>query len=383
MTTMLPSRNPFADPTLPTFADLLEHLKRDRELPKAKRQNWIWALKTVMRATAADPVKVLAHPKFVRNLMQRAAPESIGLTRASWNNARSLLGKILEWAGLAKMPARYMAPFAPTWRAKMDTLNGGRNDLRFQLSRLGHYCSRQGIDPDDVNDQVLTAFHDALTAESIIKHPYRTYRRTAKFWNHAAERIPGWPQRRLTVPSRRERFTYHWEAFPASLKQDVETYFERALGLRLDDDHFTRAQRPATVTTRRRDLLVLATAIAKSGIAPENLTELPIVLEPKTTAAGLRYLLDRNNGSSSPQISRIATFLPTLARRLDISDETVARLRKMALRLKVTQHGMSERNREALRALDDEDAVETLVNLPTRIVDEISRAAVRPTAKPN
>jgi hypothetical protein len=75
----------------------------------------MWALKTVIRAAAADPAEVLAHPKFVRNLMQRAAPESIGLTRASWNNARSLLGKVLEWAGLAKMPGHYLAPFAPAW----------------------------------------------------------------------------------------------------------------------------------------------------------------------------------------------------------------------------------------------------------------------------
>src|SRR4051812_48210707 len=117
MTTLPPSRNPFADPALPTFADLIDRLKRDRELPKAKRQNWVWAPKTVMRAAAADPAKVLVHPQFVRTLMQRAAPESIGLSRASWNNARSLMGKILEWAGLAKMPAHYLAPFAPAWGA--------------------------------------------------------------------------------------------------------------------------------------------------------------------------------------------------------------------------------------------------------------------------
>ena len=100
MTSVPLSRNPFADPALPTFADLLERLKWDQELPKVKRQNWMWALKTVARAAAKDPAEVLAHPQFVRKVMQRAAPGSIGLTCASWNNARSLLGKVLEWAGL-------------------------------------------------------------------------------------------------------------------------------------------------------------------------------------------------------------------------------------------------------------------------------------------
>jgi integrase len=374
MATSLPSRNPFADPTLPTFADLLERLKGDRKLPKAKRQNWMWALKTVMRAAATDPAKVIVHPQFVRTLMQRAAPESIGLTRASWNNARSLLGKILEWAGLAKMPAHYLAPFAPAWAALRVSVLAGGNALRDQVDRLAHYCSAQGIDPDDVDDEVLMAFHSALTDESIVKNPYAIYRRTAKAWNDFAERIPGWPQQQLVVPSRRARFTYDWETFPASLKEDVETYCERALGLRLDDDHFTRAQRPATVVARRWQLLALATAIAKSGVAPETLTGLPALLQPETAAAGLQYLVDRNSGKSGTQISQIADFLPTLARRLDMSDKILARLRKMAAKLKVTQRGMSERNREALRAFDEQDAVEALVNLPSQVVDDVLKS---------
>jgi len=40
MPALLPSRNAFPDPALPSFADLRERLQRDPELPKAKRQNW-------------------------------------------------------------------------------------------------------------------------------------------------------------------------------------------------------------------------------------------------------------------------------------------------------------------------------------------------------
>lgn len=372
MTTLPLSRNPFADASVPSFADLLERLKRDRELPKAKRRNWAWALKTLARAAAKNPAEIVAHPEFVRSVMKSATRECIGLSRAAWNNCRSWTGKALEWAGLAKMPAHYMAPLAPSWRALRDGLSKERYAaLRFGLDRLAHYCTAQQINPDEVDDQVLAAFHDALTAESIVTHPYVIYRRATKLWNYAADRIPGWPQRRLAVPSRKEVFVYDWDAFPASLERDINAYFDRALGLRLDDDHFLSIQRPATVITRRRQLRVFATAIAKSGIAPETLTELPVLLEPATAAAGLQYLVERNGGTSGPQISYIAAFLPALARRLDMSNETVARLRKMAAKLKVAQHGMSERNREALRPFDDEDAVQALVNLPGRVVDEV------------
>jgi integrase len=374
MATLLPSRNSFADPALPSFADLLERLENDRELPKTKRQNWRWALNTVARAAGKNPVEIVAHPRFARHVIARAAPESIGLTRASWNNVRSLVGKVFEWAGVAKMRPHYVAPFAPAWGALIGKLPAGTNPLRIRLTRLARYCSAQRIDPLEVDDRVLTAFHGALTAECIVKCPYKSYWGAAKYWNDAADRIPGWPQQRLAVPSRRKRFTFSWDTFPASLKQDVDSYCVRALGLRVDDDHFLRAQRPATVETRRWQLLVLTTAIVKSGIAGNNLTRLAVLLQPEAAAAGLQYLVDRNGGRSGRQISYIAEFLPTLARRLDMPEETVARLRKMAAKLKVTQRGMTPRNREALRAFDDENAVRALLMLPGLLVERVRKS---------
>jgi integrase len=364
------SRNPFAAPSLPSLAVLLDRLRRDQELPVTKRQNWMWALKAIARACGKVPADIVAHPEFLRVLMQEAAPATAGLSRATWNNARSLLGKVLEWAGLASMPAHYMARLAPTWAKLRDKLPPGKNALRFQLDRLFHYCSALEICPSAVNDQVLAAFYEALITESIVKNPYEIYRGAAKSWNNAAERITGWPQQRLTVPSRQQLFTLDWSAFPTSLKDEVDAYCRRAAGLALDDDHFIRAQRPSTIETRRWQLRLLATSTAKSGIAPESLVGLRVLLQPETAAAGLQYLLKRNSSKSSPQISHLATFLPTLARRLDLPDDVIARLRKIALKLKVTQHGMTPRNREALRAFDDEDAVKALLNLPARLVEE-------------
>jgi hypothetical protein len=87
------SRNPFADPQLLSLADLLDRLRLDRELPATRRQNMMWALKTIARVTNKEPADIVAHPEFLRIVLKEAAPESIGLSRAAWNNARSLLGK--------------------------------------------------------------------------------------------------------------------------------------------------------------------------------------------------------------------------------------------------------------------------------------------------
>src|ERR1051325_8523419 len=107
------SRNPFADPAIPTFADLIARVKADPTIPKPRRQNWVWALKALARSTGKAPAALPAHPEFLRGLFKQAAPASVGLKPAAWNNVRSLIPKPREWAGIASMPPHYQAPFAP------------------------------------------------------------------------------------------------------------------------------------------------------------------------------------------------------------------------------------------------------------------------------
>jgi integrase len=71
------------------------------------------------------------------------------------------------------------------------------------------------------------------------------------------------------------------------------------------------------------------------------------------------------------QISNLAEFLPALASRVGMPEDVVSKLRKMKEKLKITQHGMTARNREALRAFDDPAVVEALLGLPHRILREV------------
>jgi hypothetical protein len=112
------------------------------------------ALRAVARAVGKETVAVPAHPEFLRKLLDQAAPASLGMGRAAWNNARSLTGKALEWACLASMPGHYQAPFTPAWDHLWTKLPVG-TALSFQLSRLFHWASAQCVAPADVNDPVL------------------------------------------------------------------------------------------------------------------------------------------------------------------------------------------------------------------------------------
>jgi len=77
------SRNQFADLRLPTFADLIDRIDADKDVPLRNRQNWNWALRTIARATGKEPAAVPAHPEFLRKLLDGAAPASLGMSRAA------------------------------------------------------------------------------------------------------------------------------------------------------------------------------------------------------------------------------------------------------------------------------------------------------------
>ena len=98
MATTLPSRSPFADPALSTFADLIDRIAGDTVLPLRQRRNWIWALRLIARAAGKAQAQIPAHPEYLRPIFKKSAPASLGITKAAWNNARSLAGKGMEWA---------------------------------------------------------------------------------------------------------------------------------------------------------------------------------------------------------------------------------------------------------------------------------------------
>jgi len=367
VSTIKRSRNPFTAPGQLSIADVIRLVSADATLPKATRQNWCWALRTLCRVAGKQPESVPAHPDFLRRMLKKAAPTAAGLSGAAWNNARSLAGKALASRGITSMPGRhYQAHYTPEWEALWSRLPK-ETALAFQLSRFFHYASALGIAPAEMGDRVLERFYEALVEESLVEDPWAAYRGTAKSWNNALERIPGWPPIRLTVPTKRSgAFCLRWADLPSPLRMEIESYFERAARVDLDGD-FARSQRPQTIETRRKQLLWLTAAMVKSGIPIESLTSLELLLAPGTVKRGLHHLLDRRGGATFPALASLTQFLPALARRIGLAAEVIRELERFKQALKIEQIGMAERHKETLRKFNDPAAVRALVGFPDRI----------------
>jgi hypothetical protein len=127
------STAPFASSNQPSLAALIERIKADATLSSPTRQSWCWAIRLLARLAGREPRAIPAHPDHLRRLMAKLSPGSAGIGKNTWNNARSLVGKAMSWAGLAEVPGRYQCPFTPAWAALWAKLPPGTTALAYQL----------------------------------------------------------------------------------------------------------------------------------------------------------------------------------------------------------------------------------------------------------
>jgi integrase len=88
----------------------------------------------------------------------------------------------------------------------------------------------------------------------------------------------------------------------------------------------------------------------------------------------LRFFFDRHQQKTSSQIANMAAFLKDVAKHwVKVDEAELARLKKLSSRLAVPRQGMTAKNRERLRPLDDPAMVEAFLGLPYRIRRELEK----------
>ena len=114
---------------------------------------------------------------------------------------------------------------------------------RTELSRLFRYCSNQGINPDDLNDDISAAYLDALETEALVTKPRTRHQSVCRVWNKCADLYheKGWPKITLTVPRYEERlYSIGKELVSDGIKQDLDDYLTFLAG----DDPFSAHAKP-------------------------------------------------------------------------------------------------------------------------------------------
>jgi integrase len=98
------------------------------------------------------------------------------------------------------------------------------------------------------------------------------------------------------------------------------------------------------------------------------------LVEMETIKTGLRFLLDREGGTSSTAIADLASVLKAVARHhVHATPDHLDRIGGIIRRLALGRVGLTETNRTRLRPFDDRGNIGALLNLPAELMREAGR----------
>ena len=370
-----------ADPAerSPSLEDVVLNLRNNAALSPQRRQNMVSACNTVARVLGRDLIDLPVGPILLRRIA-KATPRAIGLKARRWNNVKSLCGKAI--AGFVPVtPRRRTAELTLEWQMLHGLIKG--TSLQRSLTSIIRFASERGIAPDDMGQSDFDEYHADLLG-SLRTDPEKTYRLASLAWNNAVETIPGWPQFKVTRESRKGAWTLPWTYFPASLVEEVTEWLHRP---DRNDDVFEEirwlldeAPRLRSSTLEKREYLfrLTASALTNQGRNPQSIRHLVDLVTLDAFKLTLEYVIERRGGVGG-QAEQLAKLLLSTARQMgSISDEEHAAMKGTLRRIRrKLEPGMTPRNHSRLRPFYDPKAVDLVLLLPGRLMDEAQRAKSR------
>jgi integrase len=353
-----------------TLADLIPLISRS-DLPKAKKLDIASAVRAIGKALGAELADIPAEPGLLRRRLDMISPEAIGFSPRRWANIRSLLARALELAR-PLMPSRSYAPISAAWEALLAGLNPSAKE---RVKPLLRNLSEHGVEPHMVTLEILHEYRDAILNDRLRGNAEKTWDHLLWLWNRCVRSVIGWPQVEIPRESKRETYGLQWSDFPASLKEEADRFIERQTGRDLSDDGPPKPWSQSSCKTRLYQLRIAASVLVHQGMAANEIASLSVLTRFENYQKILRFFYDRHDQKTSSQIAGMAAFLKDVAKYwVKVDEDELTRLKKLASKLAIPRQGMTAKNRERLRLLDDPEKVDAFLDLPYRIRREMDKA---------
>jgi integrase len=357
--------NPFALPSPPTLADVVEMIAA-AALPSTKKRDLLWGLNLVKKVVSAPLSSLPADLPALRERLAAAQEQNAHRVKPkTWSNMRSAVLLALEVAGVAPVLRTARVRYTLEW----SQLIASRPDARTRngLSRFGRFCSANQIPPSSVNDVVLDLFAGALRSGTLAPKANTIVRDTATLWNRLAARHPQLELTGLDLPSRRAApKRLPWSTLPESFRSDVDAHLAWAAGTDpFDPDARPRPLAPRSITLRRTYIHAAVTALAQSGVPVEEITSLADLTSPDRFKTIVQERYRRAGKKANAFNDGLAKALVAIAREwVEPGDEVLDELKRLWSRLPRLAPGLTEKNKTLLRAFDDPALQRNLLNLP-------------------
>jgi integrase len=365
-----------------SLAAVIPSLERRDDLSETRRRDLRSAVKRVADLLGDVPEAISLEMDAIRTALTAVNPIAHGMSAKRLANIRSDFLAAVRASGLIPIAQRSKG-LTPSWATLLQTLRGRRAHLG--LSRLAHYASAQGIDPKDINDEVINGFIAAVRDGSLHRKPNALHRQVTLIWNEAA-RDPSLCLRRVTVPSfRGPAKRIDWSLLSPSFREDSDRYLDWCGG----SDPFAadaRARPLAAKTLRltRQQIHTAASALIDVGINTNCIKTLGDLITLENFKSILRQRLERTGGEKKSFEHYLARALVRIASEWVKVDATVlAELKRLASKLPAPKRELTPKNKRFLRQFDDPQNRRRLRKLPEQLWKELKGAnpSVRTLAK--
>jgi hypothetical protein len=168
-----------------TLADLLSSLQHDTSLSATRSRDLQSAVKRVASLLGEETGAIPLDLPAISAKLAAINPVAKGLTSKTFSNIRSNFLTSVSVSGLKAVQRSKKTELSPAWVNLMAQHAGERAQLG--LSRLAHYASAKGIEPDQVTDAAIEGFIAAVREGSLHRKPNDLHRQVTVIWNEVAK----------------------------------------------------------------------------------------------------------------------------------------------------------------------------------------------------
>lgn len=357
-----------------TVAQVLARLRHDSRLPAWRRKDLRKSVSALVRHSGLDPHQTEARFGAFRDAVRTIEPAGLGVSQQWWRRLRS--DAAMAFARYSA-PTDFLAhgPVTSEWRPLLRA-SAHIHHVRY-VTRFMRYCSRRGIRPIEVTDQVSEAFRGYLFDHTAVNDPRATHAAMCRSWNRAVFDVTGWPRIRLAVPTVQRPFSLPLSSFPATFAADIRAWINQVSGTDLLQGP-SRPLRPATIKHRRWQFIYLASAIVRSGQTPDRITSIAALFEPDNFTRGIRYLWERAGRTPTPSLLSLVRNLRLAGKHSALlTPSQLGKMDDLVRKFQYDGRRLTERNRTVLRQFDNPENVRRFTALPETLVRASRRAASR------
>jgi integrase len=326
------------------------------------------------------PAAIPLNMEAIRAGLSTVNPIAVGMTAKRLTNIRSDFVAAVKASGAIPVEATTKRKLSARWDDLFARLAKRRAHLG--LSRLARYAGEHRIEPEEVNDAVISNLIAAVKKGSLHQKPQVLHRQIAMIWNEAAA-DPSRGLQAVTVPDfQGPPKRINELLLPPPFLQDRDSYLSWcAVTDPFAVDARQRPLAPRTVKLARDQIHAAVSALVKSGIQPESIRSLTDLVNVENLKIILRQRLADAGGEEKSFNHYLAKALVRMAREwVKVDAAVLAQLRQIASKLRAPKRDLTPKNKRFLRQFDDPQTLRRLRALPEQLWREVKADTNR---KPN